>query len=146
MPEEAGNWERTWFQQGDRHFPRFHVDSIAFGLNICTELWAVETHAAYADLGVELVLSPRATSLATTTKWLAAGVAAAVRSGAFNLSSNRVEPSGACGGRGWIIDPDGDVLALTSADEPFATRDIDLSRAKQAKGTYPRYVFSESEA
>ena len=37
---------------------------------------------------------------ATTAKWLAVGVVAAVRSGAFSLSSNRVDPTGACGGHG----------------------------------------------
>jgi N-carbamoylputrescine amidase len=115
---------------------------VSFGLNICTELWALETYATYATLGVELVLSPRATASATAAKWLAAGVVAAVRAGAFSLSSNRVDPSGACGGRGWIIDPAGEVLAVTSADEPFATRDIDLSMAAKARESYPRYVFA----
>lgn len=67
---------------------------------------------------------------------------AAVRSGAFSLSSNRVDATGACGGRGWIIDPAGEVLAVTTAAEPFATRDIDLAKAAKAKDSYPRYVFS----
>jgi N-carbamoylputrescine amidase len=87
------------------------------------------------------VVSPRATSRATTTKWLAAGVVAAVRSGAFSVSSNRVDATGSCGGAGWIIDPDGELLAVTSTAEPFVTRDIDLTRAAKAKETYPRYVF-----
>ena len=91
--------------------------------------------------GVELLLSPRATALATTKKWLAVGVVAAVRSGAFSLSSNRVDPTGGCGGGGWIIDPAGEILAITSAAEPFATREIDLAEAAAAKGSYPRYVF-----
>ncbi|MEP6495996.1 MAG: carbon-nitrogen hydrolase family protein [bacterium] len=144
MPNEPGSWEAKWFQKGDAEFPAFGAGSVAFGVNICTELWAVETYAAYAALGVELVLSPRATALATTTKWLAAGVVAAVRSGAFSVSSNRVEPSGACGGGGWIIDPSGELLAMTSVSEPFATRDIDVAQAARAKESYPRYVFSES--
>jgi N-carbamoylputrescine amidase len=77
-------------------------------------------------------------------RWLAVGVVAAIRSGAFSLSSNRVDPTGACGGGGWIIDPAGEILALTSSLEPFATRDIDLTKAAKAKQSYPRYVFSES--
>jgi N-carbamoylputrescine amidase len=72
------------------------------------------------------------------------GVVAAVRSGAFSLSSNRVDPTGGCGGGGWIIDPAGEVLAVTSAAEPFATRELDLSQAAAAKDSYPRYVFTES--
>jgi N-carbamoylputrescine amidase len=66
-----------------------------------------------------------------------------VRSGAFSLSSNRVDANGVCGGRSWIIDPAGDVLAMTSAEQPFATLDIDLAKAKAGDG-YPRYVFLES--
>jgi N-carbamoylputrescine amidase len=143
MPDEPGSWEATWFQRGDPVFPAFHAGAASFGLNICTELWALETYAAYAALGVELVLSPRATALATKLKWLAVGVVAAVRSGAFSLSSNRVDPSGACGGGGWIIDPAGELLALTSAGEPFVTREIDLAAAAEAKGRYPRSVFAQ---
>jgi len=144
LPEEPGSWEATWFEKGDPGFPVFHAGPVSFGLNICSELWALETYAAYAALGVELVLSPRATALDTREKWVAAGVVAAVRSGAFCLSSNRVDPTGACGGGGWIVDPAGDVLAITSSAEPFATRDVDLAKATNAKESYPRYVFVES--
>jgi N-carbamoylputrescine amidase len=146
LPEEPGSWEATWFATGDPAFPAFHAGPASFGVSICTELWALETYAAYAALGVDLVLSPRATALATTGKWLAAGVVAAVRSGAFGLSSNRVDPSGACGGRGWIIDPTGEILAVTSATKPFATREIDLAEAVRAKVSYPRSVFTKSSA
>lgn len=146
LPQEPGNWEASWFERGDSAFPVFHAGPASFGINVCTELWALETYATYAARGVELLLSPRATALATTPKWLAAGVVAAVRSGAFSLSSNRVEPTGACGGGGWIIDPAGEVLAVTSATEPFATRDIDLTAAAKAQSSYPRYVFAEPPA
>ena len=145
LPQEPGTWEATWFDRGDPTFPAFHAGAVSFGVNICTELWALETYAAYARLGVELLLSPRATALATTTKWLAAGVVAAVRSGTFSLSSNRVDRTGACGGSGWIIDPAGEVLGITSPAEPFITRDIDLAKAVQAKESYPRYVFPTPE-
>ena len=85
LPEEPGTWEATWFERGDPVFPAFRAGPASFGVNICTELWALETYAAYATLGVDLVLSPRATALETTANWLAAGVVAAVRSGAFSL-------------------------------------------------------------
>jgi len=145
LPQEPGSWEATWFDRGDREFPAFRAGPVSFGVNICTELWALETYARYAALGVELLLSPRATALATTTKWLAMGVVAAVRSGTFSLSSNRVDRTGACGGSGWIIDPAGEVLAITSPAEPFATRDIDLKKAHAAKDDYPNYVFAEAD-
>ena len=122
------------------------ADAMSFAVNVCSELWALETYGCYASAGVELLLSPRATALATMQKWLAVGVVAAVRSGAFGLSSNRVDATGGCGGGGWIIDPAGEILALTSAAEPFATREIDLTQAAAAKNSYPRYVFAGSSA
>jgi N-carbamoylputrescine amidase len=146
LPAEPGGWEARWFDRGDPAFPAFHAGSFSFGLNICTELWALETYAAYAALGVQVILSPRATASATAAKWLSVGVVAAARSGAFSLSSNRVDPTGAYGGGGWIIDPEGHVLASTTPDAPFATLDIDLAASVAARGGYPRYVFNGSFA
>jgi N-carbamoylputrescine amidase len=142
LPDEPGTWEASWFDRGDADFTEYHAGALSFGLNICTELWAVETYAAYAARGVQAVLSPRATAAATTAKWMSAGVVAAVRSGAFSLSSNRVEPTGACGGVGWVINPQGQILALTTPDAPFATVDIDLSASAAAKDDYPVYVLN----
>ncbi|MEP6617792.1 MAG: carbon-nitrogen hydrolase family protein [bacterium] len=146
LPDEPGSWEAGWFDPGDPGFPAFHVGALSFGLNICTELWAVETYAPYAARGVQAILSPRATSRATTAKWLSVGVVAAVRSGAFSVSSNRVDPWGTCGGVGWIISPDGHILASTTPEAPFATVSIDLSAATEARDSYPRYVFDTRQA
>lgn len=142
LPNEPGGWEANWFDRGDREFPVYRVDGMSFGLNVCTELWALETYGAYAAEGVQLVLSPRATSAETSSKWLSAGIVAAVRSGGWSVSSNRVEPSGACGGGGWIIAPSGRVVARTSADAPFATVELDLGVPAAERGEYPRYIFA----
>jgi N-carbamoylputrescine amidase len=145
LPDEPGNWETHWYDRGDPTFPAFHAGALSFGLNICTELWALETYASYAAQDVQVIMSPRATAAATTAKWMSVGVVAAVRSGAFSLSSNRVDPTGACGGAGWIISPDGQILAITTPDAPFATVDIDLAAAAAARDGYPRYVFSDKD-
>lgn len=141
LPNEPGEWEARWFDQGDPVFPAFQAGALSFGLNICSELWAVETYAAYAEQGVQAILSPRATAAATTARWLSVGVVAAVRSAAFSLSSNRVDRTGACGGFGWIIAPDGQVLATTTPDAPFATMDIDLAASDAARAGYPCSLF-----
>lgn len=141
LPNEPGGWEARWFDRGNADFPAYRAGALAFGLNICTELWALESFAAYARCGVQAILTPRATESATTAKWLSVGVVAAVRSGAFSLSSNRVEPTGACGGASWIISPNGEILATTTRDVPFATMDIDLNASIAARASYPRYVF-----
>jgi len=143
LPDEPGSWEARWFDRGDSDFPQYHAGACSFALNICTELWAVETYAAYAARGVPLILSPRATAAATTDKWLSVGVVAAVRSGAFSVSSNRIDPTGACGGVGWIIDPYGTILARTSHASPFATIDIDLTASATAQNSYPCYALRE---
>jgi N-carbamoylputrescine amidase len=141
LPAEPGFWEARWFDRGDPAFPAFHAGPLSFGLNICTELWALETYAAYPRQGVQAILSPRATEAATTARWVAVGMVAAVRSGAFSLSSNRVDPAGGCGGAGWVIGPDGQVLASTSSGTPAATVDIDLAASDSARVGYPGYAF-----
>lgn len=144
LPDEPGGWEARWFDPGDTAFPTYHAGRLSFGLNICTELWALETYAWYADAGVEAILSPRATAAATGAKWLSVGVVAAVRSGAFSVSSNRVDWSGRYGGGGWIIGPDGHILARTTVRTPWATVEIDPAQSIAARGGYPRYVFGSS--
>lgn len=146
LPDEPGGWEAQWFAPGGAGFEVFGAGALRFGLNICTELWALETHARYAVQGVDAIVTPRATAAATIEKWLAAGRVAAVCAGAYGISSNLVEASGAYGGTGWIIDPDGHTLALTSGQAPFATATLDLSRVASARATYPRYVFASAHA
>ncbi len=148
LPDEPGYWEASWYARGAREFdavdvPRADAPGARIGVQICTEMWFFEWARAYARAGVEVLCIPRATPHASLDKWLAGGRAAAVCAGAWCLSSNPwLPPGGAtdCGGRGWIISPDGDVLAQTSASEPFVTMEIDLDAARAAKSTYPRYV------
>lgn len=146
LPNEPGGWEARWFDRGDRSFPAFRAGAFSFGLNICTELWALETYATYAARGVQIILSPRATAAATTAKWMAVGVVAAVRSGAFSMSSNRVDASGAYGGTGWIISPEGELLARTTREAPFATIEIDLAASVAAREGYPCNVWRNVSA
>jgi N-carbamoylputrescine amidase len=89
-----------------------------------------------------VIFAPRATAAASVAKWLAVGVVAAVRSGAYCVSSNRVDAAGNCGGVGWIISPDGTILATTSAATPCITVDLDLAAPAAARRSYPRYLFN----
>jgi N-carbamoylputrescine amidase len=65
LPAESGNWESRWFDRGDAEFPEYRAGGLSFGLNICTELWALETYASYAERGVQVIFAPRATAAAT---------------------------------------------------------------------------------
>jgi N-carbamoylputrescine amidase len=142
LPEEPGFWEASWDSRGDGTFDAVEVAGQTAGFLLCTEMWFTDRAREYARQGVRLLLTPRATEQATTDKWLAGGRVAAIMSGAFSLSSNRFGSSNGVGfgGQGWVIDPDGNVLAVTSESEPVATVEIDPSVADVAKATYPRYV------
>jgi N-carbamoylputrescine amidase len=138
LPDEAGFWEASWYGRGPVEFHPYDTPAGRIGVSICTEMWF--TQHAYPD--VDVVVVPRATPAQTTGKWLAGGRAHAVSSGAFCVSSNRAETvdGTAMGATGWVVDPDGDVLATTTADEPAVVVDVDLEQARAAKTTYPRYV------
>lgn len=144
LPDEAGFWEASWYARGDGRFTAESVGSLSVGFLICTELWFMQRAREYGRGGVNLLVCPRVTPARSVAKWLAGGVAAAVVSGAYCLSSNLCGPNVegiAFGGAGWIIEPEeGEILGVTSAHQPFVTCEIDLEAAKAAKGTYPRYV------
>ncbi len=142
LPDEPGGWEARWFSRGAPDFPLYAAGPLRFGLNICTELWALETAGAYARAGAHAIVTPRATAAATVERWVALAKTMAVRAGAFSLSSNRRHADGSCGGTGWIIDPEGREQARTSASQPAVTVAIDLDSCAAAQAGYPRYVFA----
>jgi len=144
LPNEEGFWEASWYDRGDIDFVPVKIGNALMGFSICTEIWFFEHFRAYGKMGVHLIACPRATPKSTLEKWLVAGPASSVVSGAFCLSSNRINLKGQgadLGGQGWITGPDGDVLARTSQEKPFITKDVELEEAEDAKKTYPRYVL-----
>jgi N-carbamoylputrescine amidase len=148
LPDEEGFWEASWYARGDGRFHPTSVtlstgESISVGFLICTELWFMQQARAYGQAGIHLLLTPRATERRTVDKWLAGGRSAAVIAGAYSLSSNHYHEGtneARLGGQGWIVDPDGAVLGVTSPETPFVTATIDPKRADTAKADYPRYV------
>jgi predicted amidohydrolase len=143
MPEEEGFHETRWF---DRPLPEFQVadvDGARIGLLICTDVFFNERAREYKRQGATIVAIPRTGS--DLPLWPVAIQMAAVASGAFALSSNRVtvypeRTEHPYGGPGMIVSPDGEVLASTSKDEAYVTVDVNVDDAVKAKETYPRYV------
>ncbi len=143
LPDEEGYWEHSWYDRGPKAFDTACAGEARVGVQICTEMWFFEWARHYAASRVDILCVPRATPHGSLDKWLAGGQASAVCSGAYSLSSNLWYPPGDkadCGGLAWIIDPDGNILATTDSDRPFATVDIDLAFSRLSKSTYPRYV------
>ncbi|MDX1619995.1 MAG: carbon-nitrogen hydrolase family protein [Nitriliruptorales bacterium] len=142
LPDEEGFWEASWYRTGDASFPTLAVGDATAGIMLCTEVWFSEHARELGAGGAQIVAVPRATERSSVERWIAAGRVAAMRAGAFCISSNRgghEERTGIdWGGAGWIIDPAGEVLATTSDAEPFVTLDVELAVSDHAKTTYPR--------
>ena len=144
LPDEPFFWEASWYHRGPCRFDAVDTAWGRLGFLICTEMWFGERARRYGHQGVDMIVSPRATPATSSGKWVTGGRTAAVVSGAYSLSSNLVgELAPGCdfGGVGWIIEPEeGEVLAVTTPKAPYLTLEIDLSIARKAKTTYPRYV------
>lgn len=140
LPNEAGYYEASWYDRGDRKFSTFEAGSFKAGFLICSDLWSMASARGYGKEGAQMIAEPRCTGSESVEKWLAGGKVAAVVSGAYSLSSNRAGKRGGAefGGRGWVVDPNGNVLGLTSKARPFVTVKVDLKKADAAKKTYPR--------
>lgn len=138
LPDEEDFWEASWYAPGDGTFAAVPAGAARVGFLVCTELWFLEHARAYGRDGAHLLAVPRCTPVESLDKWLAGGRTAAVCAGAYALSSNHGDER--FGGRGWVVDPEGEVLAVTSRESPFATVEVDLAFAEASKATYPRYV------
>lgn len=138
LPDEEDFWEASWYERGDGRFDLADAAGARVGFLICTEMWFGERARAYGEAGAHLLAIPRCTPSESLDRWLAGGRTAAIVAGAYAVSSNHGDER--FGGQGWIVDPDGDVLAVTSREQPFVTVEIDLAAAEAAKATYPRYV------
>lgn len=138
LPDEEQFWEASWYERGPGEFRAVQAGAARVGFLICTELWFFDHARGYGEDGVELLAVPRCTPASSPEKWLAGGRAAAVVAGAFCLSANH--GGAGFGGRGWIVDPEGEVLATTCPERPVVSVEVDLDVATAAKRTYPRYV------
>lgn len=144
LPNEPGFWEATWYRpSADASFRAAEAGGLKVGFMICSDLWFGEHARSYARQGIHILANPRATEAQSVEKWIAGGTALAVMSGAYCISSNRAGTGRGgvrFGGAGWVIDPNGVLLARTTDAEPFVTVEIDPAFAEAAKHTYPRDV------
>jgi len=139
LPDEESVYEATWYQAAPDQPDVRTIAEVSVGVLTCTEIWQLEWASRMGQLGAQMIATPRATGSSSLDKWFAAGRVAAICSGAYSVSSNRV--SSVFGGGGWIFSPDGDLLARTDRENPFATATINLEVADEAKSTYPRYAL-----
>lgn len=144
LPDEVGFWEASWYQPGDGKFKTFDTAQAKCGMLICTDIWFLERARQYGRAGAQLIVNPRANypGAQDQAMWQIATQAAAFSSGAWVLTSNLLPPDAdenTCA-QGWIVSPDGEVVAQTCIDQPFVTYDLDLNAALEARRRYPCYV------
>ena len=143
FPQEEGWYERDWFAPVRPGFEVVDHGELRIGALLCTELFFNEWARHYRRLGANIIAAPRA-AVGLNTRWSTAGAMAAIVSGCYVVSSNRSEhaqrPQGLFGGEGFVYDPNGELVAKTSASSPIALVDIDLGMVKTAQQGYPCYV------
>lgn len=137
FPNERGFYEARWFQRREKDFKVFKINEISIGILICSELMFNEWARYYGKQNAHIIAVPRATT--NLERWKVALQMAAIVSGSFVLSSNRVGEIG-FNGFGCVVDPEGNIIAHTSKNEPFVTVRVDLKEAEKAKKTYPRNI------
>ncbi len=143
FPNEHGFFESTWFSRGTQKFGIGEAGRVRVGFLICTDVMFNEWARHYGRNGAQLIAVPRATPVGSEHRWKTMCAAAAIVSGCYVASSNRtgVDESGLeFAGKGWIINPVGDIIAETSPEQPVVTAELDLSLVDKAQGEYPCYV------
>lgn len=137
LPDEPDGREATWFDRGELDPSPLTVNHVRAGFQLCTEMLFTDLAWRIGRAGAQLIAAPRATG--GHRRWVTAASLIAIVSGCFVASANRrsYERDGFAG-QSWIVSPEGEILAETTADSPFATIEIDLRQADAAKQTYPR--------
>ncbi|MCW6510870.1 carbon-nitrogen hydrolase family protein [Lichenifustis flavocetrariae] len=142
FPEEEGWWEASWFHTVQHGFRAAEVQGLCLGVMLCTDAMFNEHARHYGRQGTSLIAIPRAAGMATEN-WLTAGKMAAIVSGSYIVSSNRVGTSDQgtiFGGAGFAFGPDGSLLATTDAQRPLLVVEVDPERSRRQRLAYPCYV------
>jgi len=142
FPSEPGFFERDWFQSGLDGFDAVDLGGWKAGFMLCTELFFTEWARHYRRQRASLIAIPRAAGESLRT-WLPAAQTAAIVSGCYIASSNRVgieSPNVTFGGRGFCISPNGLVIAETSNEQPVLAFEMDLEASAAQQRQYPCYV------
>ena len=146
LPEEPGFHEDSWFKPGSRTFGVFDHGGFRFAFAICSELMVPEVARTLARGGVDVLLVPRASSAAGLERWLTVARATALANACYVASSNRTGGGGApepdFGGVGFVIDPAGDILAMTEPTRPLATATLSRQVLALARKTYPMTIHA----
>ncbi|HEY0682470.1 MAG TPA: hypothetical protein VGD45_09075 [Steroidobacter sp.] len=124
LPDADGAREGSWFDSATAEFVPIEVRGLRIAMLIGGEMWAPRGYEAET---VDVLGIPRAGDRVDFGDCLERARALAQHAHAYALSSNR---SGDFGGQAWIISPEGNVLGLTNASQPFLSMDVALHATK----------------
>ncbi|HEY6456661.1 MAG TPA: hypothetical protein VIY90_15415 [Steroidobacteraceae bacterium] len=119
LENREGAWEPIWYVSSPADYTSVEIAASRCAFLIGAELLATQAIEQYERDGVTLMLTPRSTPQADLKRWLEVARSAARQGHAFSASSNRA-PDGA----GWVIDSEGNVIAVTDEARPFVTVDL----------------------
>jgi N-carbamoylputrescine amidase len=143
FPQEEGFFEESWFALQRPGFDVTEYRGLRIGVLLCTELMFTEWARHYRRQGAHVIVSPRASGN-SMRRWDAAARMAAVVSGCYVLSSNRVSPDVSAGnagqhfgGHGFAYSPVGELLSETSEAAPLLSVHIDVELVAEAQSNYP---------
>jgi N-carbamoylputrescine amidase len=139
FPDQPGWFETSWYCAGRDNFKVAKVCGVCAGVLLCTDAMFNEHARGYGRQSADLIAMPRATGTSTDS-WLAAGKMAAIVSGSYVVSSNRVGRLSdvvTFGGAGFAFHPDGSLLALTSIAKPLLVIDVDCEVSALQRKAYP---------
>ena len=142
FPNELGWFESEWYAGDGSGFDVAEVLGIKVGVLLCTEAMFNEGARAYGRQKASLIVIPRASGM-NIESWKIAGAMAALVSGAYVVSSNRVGRSAGgteFGGEGYAYSPNAKLLSVTSSANPVQTFDLDPTLSASAQLDYPCYV------
>jgi len=142
FPEESGFYETTWFQAATAGFNVVRTEKITIGFLLCTELMFNEWAREYRRQGAHLIVAPRATGQ-SYYNWKIAASMAAIVSGCYVVSSNRVgkfDDDLIFGGKSFAFAPDGILISETTAESPVVSFELDFGKVESQQKEYPCYV------
>jgi N-carbamoylputrescine amidase len=142
FPAEPGWHEAGWYGTQQADFTVASLAGLSVGVLLCTEAMFNEHARAYHRQGASLIAIPRASGRAQQP-WRIAGAMAALTSGCYVASSNRVGSGSdgpVFGGGGFAYAPGGDLIGATCADTPLVVFDLDPAAPARRQREYPCYV------
>ncbi len=140
LPEEPGFWETSHYVPGAHAPSRIDGFTMPLGVQICSDINRPEGSHLLGAQGVEAILAPRATEIATYGRWRPVFIANALTSTAYVLSVNRPSPEAGVliGGPSIAVAPNGTIVLETT--EAVGVVTLDRAIVEAARPAYPGYL------